>query len=36
LGVRSEYFEEDGAHDWFFWDGQIRRFLASILAPVSK
>jgi S-formylglutathione hydrolase FrmB len=36
LGVRSEYYEEDGAHDWFFWDGQIRRFLASILGPVSK
>jgi putative tributyrin esterase len=35
-GVRSEYYEEDGAHDWFFWEGQIRRFLASILGPIPK
>jgi S-formylglutathione hydrolase FrmB len=34
LGVRSEYHEEDGAHDWFFWDGQIRRFLSSALGPI--
>ncbi len=34
LGVHSEYYEEDGAHDWLFWDGQIRRFLAGILGPV--
>jgi putative tributyrin esterase len=33
-GVASDYHEEDGAHDWFFWDGQIRRFLASILGPI--
>jgi putative tributyrin esterase len=33
-GVASEYHEEDGAHDWFFWDKQIRLFLASILGPV--
>jgi len=36
LGVRSEYHEEDGAHDWFFWDGQIRLFLASVLGPIPK
>ncbi len=36
LGVRSEYHEEDGGHDWFFWDGQIRLFLASILGPIPK
>jgi len=24
LGVQSEYHEQDGAHDWFFWDGQIK------------
>ncbi len=36
LGVRSEYYEEDGAHDWFFWDGQIGRFLASLLGPIPK
>jgi putative tributyrin esterase len=36
LGIQSEYFEEDGAHDWFLWDGHIRRFLASILGPIPK
>jgi S-formylglutathione hydrolase FrmB len=36
LGVRSEYHEEDGAHDWFFWDGQIRRFLAAVLGPIPS
>jgi S-formylglutathione hydrolase FrmB len=35
LGVQSEYHEEDGSHDWFFWDGQIRRFLAAVLGPIS-
>jgi putative tributyrin esterase len=35
-GVQSEYFEEDGQHDWFLWDGHIRRFLASILGPIEK
>jgi S-formylglutathione hydrolase FrmB len=34
LGVQSEYHEEDGDHDWFFWDGQIRRFLAAVLGPM--
>ena len=33
LGVQADYYEEDGAHDWFFWDGQIRRFLAAFLNP---
>ena len=36
LGVRSEYHEEDGHHDWFFWDRQIRQFLASILGPIPE
>jgi putative tributyrin esterase len=37
LGVQSEYHEEDGTHDWFFWDGQIRRFLAAVLdTPSTK
>ena len=36
LGVQSDYHEEDGAHDWFFWDGQIRRFLAAVLGPIPK
>jgi S-formylglutathione hydrolase FrmB len=34
LGIPSEYHEEDGAHDWFFWDKQIRLFLASVLGPI--
>ncbi len=35
-GLQSEYHEEDGAHDWFFWDRQIRLFLASVLGPVPQ
>jgi putative tributyrin esterase len=34
LGVQSEYHEEDGGHDWLFWDGQIRRFLSDFLGPM--
>ena len=34
LGVEADYHEEDGGHDWFFWDGQIRRFLAAVLGPI--
>jgi len=34
LGVQSEYHEEDGSHDWFFWDKQIRHFLAAVLNPL--
>jgi S-formylglutathione hydrolase FrmB len=36
LGVQAEYHEEDGAHDWFFWDRQIRWFLERILSPIPK
>jgi putative tributyrin esterase len=36
LGVRSEYHEEDGHHDWFLWDRQIRQFLASVLGPIPE
>ena len=36
LGVQSEYHEEDGHHDWFFWDRQIRLFLAAILGPIPE
>lgn len=36
LGVASEYHEEDGHHDWFLWDRQIRQFLASILGPIPQ
>jgi len=34
LGIASEYHEEDAGHDWFFWDGQIRRFLEAVLGPL--
>jgi putative tributyrin esterase len=34
LGVQSEYYEEDGNHDWYFWNGQIRRFLSVVLGPI--
>ena len=34
MGIQSEYHEEDGVHDWFFWDRQIRYFLAAILGPI--
>jgi putative tributyrin esterase len=36
LGVPSEYHEEDGRHDWFLWDRQIRQFLASSLGPIPE
>lgn len=36
LGLSSEYHEEDGHHDWFLWDRQIRQFLASILGPIPE
>jgi S-formylglutathione hydrolase FrmB len=35
-GVASEYYEEDGIHDWFLWDRHIRLFLASVLGPIPK
>lgn len=34
LGIYTEYIEEDGTHEWPYWDGNIQRFLASVLAPV--
>lgn len=34
LGIPVDYHEEDARHDWFFWDGQIRRFLAAVLGPL--
>jgi S-formylglutathione hydrolase FrmB len=33
-GVSSEYFEEDGRHDWFLWDRHIRRFLEFAIGPI--
>ena len=34
LGIPVEYHEDDARHDWFNWDLQIRRFLASVLGPI--
>ncbi len=31
MGIPHEYYEEDGKHDWDFWDKQIKRFLYTIL-----
>ncbi len=33
LGVALNYHEEDGRHDWSFWDRQIQRFLGEVLEP---
>ncbi|GAP13709.1 predicted esterase [Longilinea arvoryzae] len=33
LGVALDYHEEDGRHDWPFWDRQIQRFLGMVLEP---
>ena len=34
LGIHVDYHEEDGFHDWFFWNKQIQRFLAANLIPL--
>ena len=34
LGIPISYYEEDGFHDWFFWNTHIQRFLAANLHPV--
>jgi acetyl esterase/lipase len=36
LGIPVEYHEEDGKHDWFFWDAEIKRFLEVVLGPVPS
>lgn len=33
-GIPVNYHEEDGYHDWFFWNTQIQRFLAANLQPI--
>lgn len=35
-GIEVDYHEEDGRHDWFFWDQQIQRFLAAVLPAQSS
>jgi len=34
MGLHVDYHEEDGFHDWFFWNTQIQRFLAAKLRPI--
>jgi S-formylglutathione hydrolase FrmB len=34
LGVPVDYHEEDGRHDWYFWDAQIKRFLKAVLGDL--
>ncbi len=34
LGIAVDYHEEDGIHDWFFWNEQIQHFLAANLTTV--
>jgi putative tributyrin esterase len=36
LGVDVDYHEEDGKHDWFFWNTQIQRFLEIVLGDRDK
>lgn len=31
LGIQTNYIEEDGTHEWQYWDRNLQRFLASIL-----
>jgi len=33
-GIPLEFDEVDGFHDWFFWNAQIKRFLAANLKPL--
>ena len=35
LGVAADYHEEDGRHEWPFWNSQIQRFLAQVLEPIA-
>ncbi len=34
MGVPMDYHEEDGKHDWYFWDAQIKRFLKAVLGDI--
>ncbi len=36
LGVTIDYHEEDGNHNWLFWDAQIKRFLIAVLGPIPS
>jgi S-formylglutathione hydrolase FrmB len=36
LHIPVDYYEEDARHEWFFWDKEIRRFLATVLGPIPS
>lgn len=36
LGVPHDYVEEDGKHDWHFWDRHIKRFLNRVLGEPAQ
>jgi len=36
MGVQINYLEEDGRHDWYFWDKHIKRFLREVLGELPK
>ncbi len=36
LSIPVNAYEEDASHDWFFWDKQIKQFLASVLGNIPN
>jgi putative tributyrin esterase len=34
-GIKTDYREMDGDHNWFFWDQQIQWFLSQVLDPLE-
>jgi S-formylglutathione hydrolase FrmB len=36
LSVPLDYYEEDGQHDWHFWDKHIKRFLKIVLGANTQ
>lgn len=36
LGITHEYVEEDGEHDWHFWDRHVKRFLRTVLSEPAQ
>jgi putative tributyrin esterase len=36
LGVKIDYCQAEGRHDWLFWDKYILRFLAAVLGPIPE
>ena len=31
FGIPHAYVEEDGSHNWAFWDRHVKRFLKAVL-----